>query len=283
MTMNNLKKYPSQQEQFARSASARLPRKEEDPSARDGERKREESMKRLLEWKQRMLQSPLTRKMSQQQAQQLGLGSPGSTGNPFLSKSGQLQMEAEMYLEQEKQMQAQHQQQQLQQQQQQKQQQQQMQHLRVDNKSNLEYNSYSSDDEGKSASYLNLPICCRTILLFLSDNQLTIVLAGPSILDCSFLVYISTNQRTENNLSKFAALFPPAPGYNTHTPQLRCWFCFLLFPKTSSFFVALIQVFLTNSGFALKSWFFVIFRCFVDFVLFLVSLRSTVDFLEQQK
>ncbi|XP_038104792.1 putative mediator of RNA polymerase II transcription subunit 26 isoform X2 [Culex quinquefasciatus] len=146
MTMNNLKKYPSQQEQFARSASARLPRKEEDPSARDGERKREESMKRLLEWKQRMLQSPLTRKMSQQQAQQLGLGSPGSTGNPFLSKSGQLQMEAEMYLEQEKQMQAQHQQQQLQQQQQQ-QQQQQMQHLRVDNKSNLEYNSYSSDDE----------------------------------------------------------------------------------------------------------------------------------------
>ncbi|KAL9692877.1 hypothetical protein quinque_012162 [Culex quinquefasciatus] len=87
MTMNNLKKYPSQQEQFARSASARLPRKEEDPSARDGERKREESMKRLLEWKQRMLQSPLTRKMSQQQAQQLGLGSPGSTGNPFLSNT----------------------------------------------------------------------------------------------------------------------------------------------------------------------------------------------------
>ncbi|KAG5671660.1 hypothetical protein PVAND_001850 [Polypedilum vanderplanki] len=51
----------SQQEQFLRSASARLPKKEED-SKLDGERKREESMKRLLEWKQRMLQSPLTRK-----------------------------------------------------------------------------------------------------------------------------------------------------------------------------------------------------------------------------
>lgn len=58
-----------QQEQFLRSASARLPRvpREDDPrmvpmTGRDGERKREESMKRLLEWKQRMLQSPLTRK-----------------------------------------------------------------------------------------------------------------------------------------------------------------------------------------------------------------------------
>lgn len=54
-----------QQEQFLRSASARLPRKDEDSVGsgnRDGERKREESMKRLLEWKQRMLQSPLTRK-----------------------------------------------------------------------------------------------------------------------------------------------------------------------------------------------------------------------------
>ncbi|XP_052859647.1 uncharacterized protein LOC128266898 [Anopheles cruzii] len=57
-----------QQEQFARSASARLPRKEEDASLRDGERKREESMKRLLEWKQRMLQSPLTKKITSQQA-----------------------------------------------------------------------------------------------------------------------------------------------------------------------------------------------------------------------
>lgn len=57
-----------QQEQFLRSASARLPRKSDadevgtPTGVRDGERKREESMKRLLEWKQRMLQSPLTRK-----------------------------------------------------------------------------------------------------------------------------------------------------------------------------------------------------------------------------
>ncbi|XP_014612903.1 PREDICTED: uncharacterized protein LOC106791629 isoform X4 [Polistes canadensis] len=73
-----------QQQQFYRSASARLPRSrhpgaldEDDDDyggrssveqeTRDGERKiqqREESMKRLLEWKQRMLQSPLTRKPS---------------------------------------------------------------------------------------------------------------------------------------------------------------------------------------------------------------------------
>ncbi|XP_015600576.1 uncharacterized protein LOC107270247 isoform X5 [Cephus cinctus] len=71
------------EQQFARSASARLPRtrhpaamdREDDDcterssgqDSRDGERKiqqREESMKRLLEWKQRMLQSPLTRKPS---------------------------------------------------------------------------------------------------------------------------------------------------------------------------------------------------------------------------
>lgn len=32
----------------------------------DGDKKREESMKRLLEWKQRMLQSPLTRKIASQ-------------------------------------------------------------------------------------------------------------------------------------------------------------------------------------------------------------------------
>ncbi|XP_068619853.1 uncharacterized protein kmr isoform X3 [Battus philenor] len=46
---------------FMRSASARLPSATE----KEGEKKiqqREESMKRLLEWKQRMLQSPLTRK-----------------------------------------------------------------------------------------------------------------------------------------------------------------------------------------------------------------------------
>lgn len=51
-----------QNEQFLRSASVRLPRKADDNGMRDNEQKREESMKRLLEWKQRMLQSPLTRK-----------------------------------------------------------------------------------------------------------------------------------------------------------------------------------------------------------------------------
>ena len=59
---SNKSQHLSQQELFLRSASARLPKKEEDPNRLDGERKREESMKRLLEWKQRMLQSPLTRK-----------------------------------------------------------------------------------------------------------------------------------------------------------------------------------------------------------------------------
>lgn len=62
VTRSSAKNIALQQEQFLRSASARLPRKEEDMSPREGERKREESMKRLLEWKQRMLQSPLTRK-----------------------------------------------------------------------------------------------------------------------------------------------------------------------------------------------------------------------------
>ena len=63
--------------EFKRSASARLHRNKksypegllgEEPSSSSGGKKkgeqREESMKRLLEWKQRMLQSPLTRKSS---------------------------------------------------------------------------------------------------------------------------------------------------------------------------------------------------------------------------
>lgn len=58
----NKSQHLSQQEQFMRTASARLSKKDEDTNRIDGERKREESMKRLLEWKQRMLQSPLTRK-----------------------------------------------------------------------------------------------------------------------------------------------------------------------------------------------------------------------------
>ncbi|XP_053666181.1 uncharacterized protein LOC128715324 [Anopheles marshallii] len=89
-TVSSLKKQGSgtsqqqQQEQFARSASARLPRKEEDSSLRDGERKREESMKRLLEWKQRMLQSPLTKKIASQHSATMASAeslNPGSSTN----------------------------------------------------------------------------------------------------------------------------------------------------------------------------------------------------------
>ncbi|XP_058449352.1 uncharacterized protein LOC131429277 isoform X4 [Malaya genurostris] len=135
ITMNQLKKYPSQQEQFLRSASARLPRKEEDQSIRDGERKREESMKRLLEWKQRMLQSPLTRKISQQQQQQMcAIGSPSSTGNPFLAKPIQIGMEPDAFIEQNKHLQSQ---------------------TGTDSKANLEYNSYSSDDEVRNVKNIN--------------------------------------------------------------------------------------------------------------------------------
>lgn len=76
----------SQQEQFLRSASARLSKKDEDPNKLDSERKREESMKRLLEWKQRMLQSPLTRKgvqlpTTQPNGQQLPSKSPLTVQN----------------------------------------------------------------------------------------------------------------------------------------------------------------------------------------------------------
>ncbi|KRT79555.1 Pleckstrin homology domain containing protein [Oryctes borbonicus] len=59
-------------EQFIRSASARLSQSGQNERisidgrmSREGEKKREESMKRLLEWKQRMLQSPLNRKVHQ--------------------------------------------------------------------------------------------------------------------------------------------------------------------------------------------------------------------------
>ncbi|XP_026735340.1 uncharacterized protein LOC113499176 isoform X2 [Trichoplusia ni] len=55
-------RYDANPDGFMRSASARLP---STGTEKEGEKKvqqREESMKRLLEWKQRMLQSPLTRK-----------------------------------------------------------------------------------------------------------------------------------------------------------------------------------------------------------------------------
>ncbi|XP_053615905.1 uncharacterized protein kmr isoform X5 [Plodia interpunctella] len=58
----NMSRFDPTSEGFMRSASARLP---STLTEKDGDKKvqqREESMKRLLEWKQRMLQSPLTRK-----------------------------------------------------------------------------------------------------------------------------------------------------------------------------------------------------------------------------
>ncbi|KRF78322.1 uncharacterized protein Dvir_GJ14476, isoform G [Drosophila virilis] len=102
----------SKNEQFLRSASARLPKRngglDDDystannslatsptagagpspPNPLDGERKREESMKRLLEWKQRMLQSPLTRKGVQQGANNMSAMSKlGSNPNILLAST----------------------------------------------------------------------------------------------------------------------------------------------------------------------------------------------------
>nr|XP_017035739.1 uncharacterized protein LOC108084169 isoform X1 [Drosophila kikkawai] len=100
----------SKNEQFLRSASARLPKRsggmDDDYSAgnstttsptgasnspqhnQDGERKREESMKRLLEWKQRMLQSPLTRKGIQQGGSNMSAMSKlGSNPNILLAST----------------------------------------------------------------------------------------------------------------------------------------------------------------------------------------------------
>lgn len=101
----------SKNEQFLRSASARLPKRsggmDDDYSTsnslatsptsaaapspqhpQDGERKREESMKRLLEWKQRMLQSPLTRKGVQQGGSNMSAMSKlGSNPNILLAST----------------------------------------------------------------------------------------------------------------------------------------------------------------------------------------------------
>ncbi|XP_068152149.1 uncharacterized protein kmr isoform X4 [Drosophila tropicalis] len=105
----------SKNEQFLRSASARLPKRNgglddgysasnsattsptsgapvsasaSPQHAQDGERKREESMKRLLEWKQRMLQSPLTRKGIQQGGSNMSAMSKlGSNPNILLAST----------------------------------------------------------------------------------------------------------------------------------------------------------------------------------------------------
>ncbi|XP_065371611.1 uncharacterized protein kmr isoform X2 [Calliphora vicina] len=122
-----------QNEQFLRSASARLPKRsstfDDDPSTSattpttpttvtspptgptspqasaggtggltqttptshlDGERKREESMKRLLEWKQRMLQSPLTRKSGQHSTASVSQSAQAIAGSSNMSAMSKL-------------------------------------------------------------------------------------------------------------------------------------------------------------------------------------------------
>lgn len=120
----------SQQEQFLRSASARLSKKDEDPNKLDSERKREESMKRLLEWKQRMLQSPLTRKGGVQ------LPNTQTNGQQLPSKSP-LTIQNGNYYQQDQSMQPQ--------------QQQISNHAlqRSRSESHTAYNEDSSDDEGE--------------------------------------------------------------------------------------------------------------------------------------
>lgn len=119
-----------QQQDFLRSASARLPRKSDadeagtPPGVRDGERKREESMKRLLEWKQRMLQSPLTRKG----IQGMDMKSPSTIA---LHQHQQQQLMAAGVQRSRSETHA--------------------------NAGGAGYNSYSSDDEGRSFYYIQRP------------------------------------------------------------------------------------------------------------------------------
>lgn len=120
----NTKNFPNQQELFLRSASARLPRKDEEPSMRDGERKREESMKRLLEWKQRMLQSPLTRKISQQMPSSAMMSVTAQPTTPTLNLSNKSPVPQKMMVQGG------------------------IQRSRSETHANAGYNSYSSDDEG---------------------------------------------------------------------------------------------------------------------------------------
>lgn len=122
----------SQQEQFLRSASARLSKKDEDPNRIDGERKREESMKRLLEWKQRMLQSPLTRK-----GPQLSVAPPnGQTSSLHLPPKSPLTVQGSGYYQPQPSMDQQKSNHALQ---------------RSRSESHAAYNGESSEDEGESS------------------------------------------------------------------------------------------------------------------------------------
>lgn len=121
----------SQQEQFLRSASARLSKKEEDPNRIDGERKREESMKRLLEWKQRMLQSPLTRK-----GPQLSVAPPNGqqTNSLHLPPKSPLTVQGNFYQQQQPEQQKSNHT---------------LQRSRSDTHATSAYNGESSEDEGE--------------------------------------------------------------------------------------------------------------------------------------
>ncbi|XP_018802728.1 PREDICTED: uncharacterized protein LOC108977483 [Bactrocera latifrons] len=78
----------SSQSQSQSSSQSQHQQHQHQPSAQDGERKREESMKRLLEWKQRMLQSPLTRKGMQQGGSNMSAMSKlGSNPNILLAST----------------------------------------------------------------------------------------------------------------------------------------------------------------------------------------------------
>ncbi|KAG5865259.1 hypothetical protein JTB14_020212 [Gonioctena quinquepunctata] len=112
-------------DQFTRSASARLaqntpqmdrPATDKRSMTREGERKREESMRRLLEWKQRMLQSPLNRKIQGNRVYQGKCDYPMNQENPYTLRMHP--KHGEVYLDE-----------------------------RQSRRNVPQYNSYSSDDE----------------------------------------------------------------------------------------------------------------------------------------
>ncbi|XP_039948121.1 uncharacterized protein LOC120766586 isoform X3 [Bactrocera tryoni] len=85
---SSLQSSQSQSQSSSQSQQQQHQQHQHQPSAQDGERKREESMKRLLEWKQRMLQSPLTRKGMQQGGSNMSAMSKlGSNPNILLAST----------------------------------------------------------------------------------------------------------------------------------------------------------------------------------------------------
>lgn len=179
----------SQQEQFLRSASARLPKKEEDPNRIDGEKKREESMKRLLEWKQRMLQSPLTRK-----GPQLSVASPGGsqTNTLHLPSKSPLTVQGGSYyqLEQQKSNHA-------------------LQRSRSESQAGSAYAGESSEDEGES----NLPkfpsVMALSVVLAMFFFLLTVKHEFPIELKRIILAELGINYVALGTLIAIFMLPPP--------------------------------------------------------------------------